>query len=180
MNRRTLLTRIVGGFSAVALFGFSFPFLRSWFPGFSDEHFLDVDIAELNPGEVKQIRWLGRNVLLIRREDLILDQLDKTDAATLEDAASMSPQQPQYAQNQYRSRKPEHLLVYANCTHLGCEVQSRFSGTFEGFDCPCHFSRFDAAGRVEKGSAAKLNLEVPDYEYIGQEVIRLRQVNDTA
>ena len=35
------------------------------------------------------------------------------------------------------------------CTHLGCIVKS----SAEGFECPCHGSRFDARGAVTKGPA---------------------------
>jgi len=35
------------------------------------------------------------------------------------------------------------------CTHLGCIVKSMP----EGFECPCHGSRFDPAGTVTKGPA---------------------------
>jgi cytochrome b6-f complex iron-sulfur subunit len=39
----------------------------------------------------------------------------------------------------------------AICTHLGCTV-----GRVEwGYQCPCHGSRFDAAGRVLRGPAPK-------------------------
>jgi Rieske Fe-S protein len=42
--------------------------------------------------------------------------------------------------------------VYAisiTCTHLGCVVKP----TAEGFECPCHGSRFAADGSVTKGPA---------------------------
>ncbi len=32
------------------------------------------------------------------------------------------------------------------CPHLGCQV----TATAEGFTCPCHGSKFDAAGRTDK------------------------------
>ena len=37
------------------------------------------------------------------------------------------------------------------CTHLGCIVKN----TAEGFECPCHGSRFTADGSVAKGPAPK-------------------------
>jgi Rieske Fe-S protein len=35
------------------------------------------------------------------------------------------------------------------CTHLGCTV----TVTADGLSCPCHGSRFDREGRVERGPA---------------------------
>jgi Rieske Fe-S protein len=35
------------------------------------------------------------------------------------------------------------------CTHLGCIVKA----TPEGFECPCHGSKFTRAGAVTKGPA---------------------------
>jgi cytochrome b6-f complex iron-sulfur subunit len=37
------------------------------------------------------------------------------------------------------------------CTHLGCIVKN----TPEGFECPCHGSRFAADGSVAKGPAPR-------------------------
>ena len=37
------------------------------------------------------------------------------------------------------------------CPHLGCQVKP----TAEGFVCPCHGSRFDAAGQRQRGPATR-------------------------
>ncbi len=37
------------------------------------------------------------------------------------------------------------------CTHLGCVVKANA----EGFECPCHGSRFQADGAVSKGPAPR-------------------------
>ena len=173
IDRRTLLTRIVAGFSLIGLAGFAVPFIRSWVPAFRNETILDVDVGGMVPGDLKVVRWLGRNVMVVRRDKTQVERLIVSDA--LNDPDSLLSHQPDYAANTFRSRKPEHLLVYANCTHLGCEVDFTAGARLAGFRCPCHRSEYDIAGRVEKGAAAKLNLEVPEYEYVGRTMIRLRK-----
>ena len=42
--------------------------------------------------------------------------------------------------------------ISAVCTHLGCVVARQENGSFF---CPCHGSKFDAAGQVVKGPAPK-------------------------
>ena len=173
IDRRTLLTRIVAGFSLIGLAGFSVPFIRSWVPAFRNETILDVDVGGMVAGDIKVVRWLGRNVMVVRRDRNQVERLIVSDA--LNDPDSLLSHQPDYAANTFRSRKPEHLLVYANCTHPGCEVDFTAGARLAGFRCPCHRSEYDIAGRVEKGAAAKLNLEVPEYEYVGRTMIRLRK-----
>ena len=52
--------------------------------------------------------------------------------------------------NAFLLREPRGLYaVSAVCTHLGCIV----SRSPEGFECPCHGSRFDPDGRVIAGPA---------------------------
>jgi cytochrome b6-f complex iron-sulfur subunit len=52
------------------------------------------------------------------------------------------------------------------CTHLGCTVEQRTNG----FDCPCHGSRYDANGNVLKGPAKlplqKLHVEITDNDHL--------------
>ena len=46
-----------------------------------------------------------------------------------------------------------NVNVFAvNCSHLGCSVQ--FSADAKQFQCPCHGSQFNIAGRVVHGPAA--------------------------
>jgi ubiquinol-cytochrome c reductase iron-sulfur subunit len=104
----------------------------------------------------------------------MLESLKKTDAL-VSDPGSERPMQPEYAKNEYRSIKPEYLVVIGICTHLGCSPSSKFktgaeSGVAEdwtgGFLCPCHGSTFDLAGRVYKSKPAPDNLEIPPYKYL--------------
>jgi ubiquinol-cytochrome c reductase iron-sulfur subunit len=81
---------------------------------------------------------------------------------------------PEYARNEFRSIKPEYLVVVGICTHLGCSPVDKFKAQAEafeadwkgGFYCPCHGSLFDLAGRVYKNKPAPDNLEVPPHTFL--------------
>ena len=79
------------------------------------------------------------------------------------------------ARNEYRSVKPDLLVVVGICTHLGCSPTDKFVPGPQpslpedwqgGFLCPCHGSTFDMAGRVFKNKPAPDNLEVPPYTFL--------------
>lgn len=62
--------------------------------------------------------------------------------------------------------------IAARCTHLGCLSQRRS----EGFECPCHGSRFDATGAVTRGPAERpLGRVALTIGPKGQVVLDLRQ-----
>ena len=53
----------------------------------------------------------------------------------------------------YRAADGRLQCLSAVCTHLGCHVQ--WNDAERSWDCPCHGSRFDTAGRVLNGPAVK-------------------------
>ena len=89
------------------------------------------------------------------------------------------PLQPEYAKNEYRSIKPEFLVLVGICSHLGCSPQAKSidaraemgADWLGGFLCPCHGSKFDLAGRVYKGAPAPVNLDVPPHTYLSDSTI---------
>lgn len=170
IDRRTLLLRIVQGFSVTGAFFLTYPFVKAWLPAFNQNHTLEVDLSGLAIGEIKQVSWLGRNVMIIRRTPEEISSLIKTEDE-LKDPASVHSQQPALAVNDFRSLRPDVFVAYSNCTHLGCEVST--SGTAARFNCPCHLSEYDAAGRVHKGAVAPTNLEVPDYQFVSRKSLLL-------
>ncbi len=172
MNRRSLLTRIVQGFSLAGLAFVAYPFIRAFLPAFAEDLSVEVDISDLGNGESKTVSWLGRNLYVIRRSAEVTDQLAAS-ADALKDPLSINSTQPEFATNLWRSLRPDILIVYKNCTHLGCEISANFITPEAGFDCPCHSSRFDASGRVYKEAVASFNLEIPDYQFVSRNLIRL-------
>lgn len=132
-----------------------------------------ADISKLEPGQMIRVKWRGKPVWLVKRTDEMLESL-ATLIPDLCDPDSEQPQQPEYAQNEFRSIRPEILVTVGICTHLGCsptyrpDVGAADMGAdwLGGFFCPCHGSRFDLAGRVYKGVPAPLNLEIPPHRYL--------------
>lgn len=45
----------------------------------------------------------------------------------------------------------EYIALSPICTHLGCRVRK----ARDGFDCPCHGSRYDLRGQVLNGPATR-------------------------
>jgi len=135
---------------------------------------VEADISKLRPGELMTVEWRGKPVWIIHRSPEMLAAL-KAAEPFLADPQSERPQQPDYATNEFRSRKPEIMVAIGICTHLGCSPKEMFKHGSEqgmpadwpgGFFCPCHGSKFDLAGRVFKNVPAPTNLEVPPHKYL--------------
>jgi ubiquinol-cytochrome c reductase iron-sulfur subunit len=132
-------------------------------------------VADLKPGEMKTVEWRGKPVWVLRRTPEMVASLQKTggDLADPKSERNADDLTPDYARNEHRSIKPEFLVLYAACTHLGCLPKQYFTQGDPtlgadwpgGFFCPCHGSRFDLAGRVFNGSPASLNLAVPPHKF---------------
>lgn len=134
---------------------------------------VEVDIGKLEPGNMMIVEWRGKPVWILNRTPEMLAALKKAEP-NLVDPASERQQQPGYATNETRSRRPELLVAVGICTHLGCSPSTAFTPGDPvlgadwpgGFLCPCHGSTFDLAGRVFKNKPAPTNLEVPPHQYL--------------
>lgn len=168
----TATTAVVGGLGAAAV---AVPFIKSWNPSARAKAAgapVEVDVSKLEEGQMVRVEWRGKPVWVVRRPKSIVDAL-KTHDDQLRDPSSTQEQQPNYAQNGYRSIKPEYFIAVGICTHLGCSptyLPDSFSeqvhGVKSGFFCPCHGSKFDMAGRVFQGVPAPLNLVIPKHMYL--------------
>ena len=175
-SRRRFLTAATVVVGAVGTAFVAVPFVASWSPSARAKTAgapVKADISQLQPGQQIIIKWRGKPVWVVRRDDKALATLPEVEDL-LRDPQSESSKQPEYALNEYRSRKPEILIMVGICTHLGCsptyqpEITADFQG---GFFCPCHGSKFDFAGRVYQGVPAPTNLEVPPHYYVSDNVI---------
>lgn len=174
-KRRFLIaaTTAMGGVATAAV---AVPFVMSMMPSERAKAAgapVEVDISKIESGAMITVEWRGKPVWLINRSQEMLDSLSKHDDK-LSDPKLDVPQQPEYAKNATRSRKPALMVLVGICTHLGCSPTSKLKAGEEGmgsdwpggFFCPCHGSKFDLAGRVFKGSPAPINLQVPPYYYL--------------
>ena len=175
-ERRHLLTATtaMAGAGAIAA---AIPFVGSFEPSERARALggsVEVNVAEILPGNIKTVAWRGKPVWIMRRTQGMIDSL-KNEVNGLVDPGSQMNQQPEYARNSLRSVKEDVLVVLGICTHLGCSPNLIAAGNDDprvgknwngGFLCPCHGSTFDFAGRVFLNKHAPTNLEVPPHKYL--------------
>lgn len=183
-SRRRFLT---GAATAVGGVGVGFaavPFLSSFEPSARTQAAgapVDVNVGKLALGQMVTVAWRGKPIFLVHRTPKMLDNLPTLNSQLSDPNSKVASQQPPFAENIPRSRKPQHFVVIGICTHLGCvptyrpdvapaDLGPEWKG---GFFCPCHGSKYDLSGRVYKSMPAPLNLEVPEYIYVKDDVIRV-------
>lgn len=181
-GRRRVLTALTSAVGAAGAVGAAIPFVGSWNPSARAKAAgapVEINISKIEPGQMVTQEWRGKPVFVFRRSPEALANLEKVEDQ-LRDPDSEKSTQPEYAKNTARSIKPEICVLLGLCTHLGCapgfrpEVGAADLGGdkwFGGFFCPCHGSKFDLAGRVLQGVPAPINLEVPPYKYLSDDVI---------
>lgn len=177
-NRRRFLTAGTAAVGAVGAGFVAVPFLKSWAPSARARSAgapVEVDISKLELGQLVVVKWRGKPVWVLRRDEAELATLDSDSLKeNLRDVNSDDSIQPDYAKNETRSIKPEYMIMVGICTHLGCsptfrpEITADFQG---GFFCPCHGSKFDFAGRVYTGVPAPTNLTIPPHYYKSDTVL---------
>ncbi|QDP00323.1 ubiquinol-cytochrome c reductase iron-sulfur subunit [Thalassotalea sp. PS06] len=168
----TVATSVVGGAGVV---GAAVPFIASWNPSEKAKAAgapVEVNISKIATGQLVRTNYRGKPIYIVRRGQDVIDALGGHEDQ-LSDPQSNEAQQPEYAQNQYRSINPEYLVAEGVCTHLGCapsyqkgDFAEQVEGVDYGFFCPCHGSKFDMAGRVFSGVPAPLNLVVPEHSFL--------------
>ncbi len=121
---------------------------------------IDVDLAPIAEGQAIKLFWRGKLIFVRHRTKKEIDEARAVDLATLKD--------PQADQARVKDGHAQFLVVYGNCTHLGCvplgNAPGDPKGEFDGWFCPCHGSHYDSSGRIRKGPAP-VNLPVPPYAF---------------
>jgi ubiquinol-cytochrome c reductase iron-sulfur subunit len=181
-KRRFLVaaTGVAGGIAGAAA---AVPFVVSMLPSERAKAAgapVEADIGNLAPGEMTRVEWRGKPVWIVRRTQEMLESVKQNEGKVADPRSERKKElTPEYARNEFRSIKPEYLVVVGICTHLGCSPVDKFKAQAEafesdwkgGFYCPCHGSLFDLAGRVYKNKPAPDNLEVPPHKFLSDSKI---------
>ena len=174
-NRRKFLSIATSVTSGVGILFAAIPFISSFQPNKKAKALgvaIKIDVSKLETGSILKVIWRGQPIWVLRRSEAMLKTLQNTNPKLTDPESGMSVQ-PNFAQNKFRSLKPEFFIVEGICTHLGCapiekltlpsvDMGSDWEG---GFYCPCHGSKFDLSGRVFSGFPAPANLRVPPHRY---------------
>ncbi len=174
----TAATAVTAGAGAAAT---AVPFVSSFKPSARAQALgapVQRDVSRLEPGAMVRVEWRGRVIFIVRRTEAMLSKLNEPNQELKDPNSEVVEQQPEYAVNEFRSIKPEYLVVEGVCTHFGCAPVARFELASAdlgadwpgGFFCPCHGSMFDLAGRVF-GGPAPTNLRVPPHRFVNETTI---------
>lgn len=120
---------------------------------------IEIKLSDIPEGKNMAFKWRGKPLFVRHRTQAEISQEAEVDVSQLRD--------PQHDLD--RVKKPEWVILVGVCTHLGC-VPIANAGDYGGYYCPCHGSHYDASGRIRKGPAP-LNLEVPVYQFIGDDTV---------
>ena len=176
LGRRRFLTATTAVVGAVGAGFAAVPFIKSWNPSARAKLAgapVTQDISALADGQQLTVKWRGQPIYVAKRTQAMLAMLPQMEPLLADPDSENTDQQPPYAQNQWRSIKPEILVLVAVCTHLGCAPEfipelkpQPFDPNWKGgYFCPCHKSRYDLAGRVYQAQPAPANLPVPPYHF---------------
>ena len=177
-GRRNIIVLSVAAGGAAAVAG-AVPLVASMMPSDKARALgapVEADIGQIGPGQKAVFEWRGQPVWILHRTKEMLEDVKQADPKVADPKSERNKSEltPEYARNEFRSIKPEYLVVVGICTHLGCSPQDRLRAEPEPFDpswtggfyCPCHGSLFDLAGRVYKNKPAPDNLKVPQHMYL--------------
>ena len=190
-GRREFLTgttALLGGIGASVA---AIPFLATFQPSAKAKAIgapVEADISQIEPGQRITVKWRGKPVWVVRRTEQQVEELNKFGTDTLQDPDSDASEQPEFAQNAWRSENSEFLVLVGICTHLGCspnffpglDNKAMGSDWKGGFYCPCHGSKFDLAGRVYGGVPAPTNMTVPPYRFLSENRILIGELDGEA
>ena len=170
-TRRDFLMLTTGAFGAVGAAAVVVPLVSQLAPDAQTVAAgapIDLDLAPIAEGQAIKLFWRGKLIFVRNRTKKEIDEALAVNIATLRD--------PQTDQQRTEAGHELFLIVYGNCTHLGCvplgNAPGEPKGDYDGWFCPCHGSHYDSSGRIRKGPAP-LNLPVPPYAFTADTKIKI-------
>ena len=124
---------------------------------------IEVDLSPIADGQLIKVFWRGKPIFVRHRTAKEIKEAEDVQINTLRD--------PQADSARVKEGHAQWLIVYGNCTHLGC-IPLGYQGPYGGWFCPCHGSVYDTSGRIRKGPAPK-NLPLPPYEFVSDSKIKI-------
>ena len=124
---------------------------------------IEVDLAPIADGQVIKVFWRGKPIFVRHRTQKEIKEAEDVQMSALRD--------PQPDSARVKSGHADWLIVYGNCTHLGC-IPLGNQGPYGGWFCPCHGSVFDTSGRIRQGPAPT-NLPIPPYAFLSDTKIKI-------
>lgn len=167
-ERRDFLYLTAAAFGAVGAGSVAWPFIHQMNPAADTiaASTVEVNISAIAEGQSKTVMWQGKPVFIRHRTAEEIEEAKAVDINALRDKETDAD----------RVQREKWLVTVGICTHLGCiptgQKSSDNKGDFNGWFCPCHGSHYDSSGRIRKGPAPK-NLQVPNYEFVSDTVIKI-------
>jgi ubiquinol-cytochrome c reductase iron-sulfur subunit len=163
-TRRDFLFIAAGAAGAVGAVGVAWPFVASMAPDAETVAAgapVELDLSAIPAGQITKVFWRGKLIFVRHRTPEEIKAAEDVNLASLKD--------PQPDSARVKEGHAPWLVVYGNCTHLGC-VPLGQQGEYKGWFCPCHGSVFDTSGRV-RGGPAPTNLPIPPYTFVSDSKI---------
>jgi ubiquinol-cytochrome c reductase iron-sulfur subunit len=176
-TRRDFLYIATGAVGAVGVAAAAWPLVDQMNPDASVRALasIEVDVSALDAGQSITIKWRGNPVFIRYRTAEEIEEARDVDLGELIDNlarnSNLASDAPATDENRAAEGREEIIVMMGVCTHLGC-VPLGQQGEYGGWFCPCHGSHYDTSGRIRKGPAPE-NLLVPEYEFVGDNVIRI-------
>lgn len=117
---------------------------------------LQLDISDLEPGDIKYFSIDSRKILVLFRTESMAQELKKT----------MPEREDGFV---FRSMVPEYFVAFAYDPFYGCPVEMG-DGFFKA---SCVDVKYDFSGRVYQSTQADSDLVVPNYEVVSGKFITL-------
>jgi len=170
VRRRDFINIAAVSFAGIGGAATLFPLISQMAPSADvlAESSTELDTSGIAPGQAIKA--------IFRKQPLFVRRLTAAESAEANAVGLGDLRDPQTLADRTKEGHGDVLVTMGVCTHLGCvplgAAEGENKGEYGGYFCPCHGSHYDTAGRIRKGPAPT-NLEVPEYEFTSDSVIRV-------